>query len=254
MKKNVIILTHGVSGSSVFAALLGRAGYWLGSETVQKPDYDTFENAALVALNYELLHVLAPGIRHEHRFAFEDVSRLAQRAATLDMQPHREFLSHCAANAPWVWKDPRLTWTIRVWAKVLDLERVAFLVLTRNDLQAWISTNQRRHIESLGFTKQYNHDITRSNVRFLDDLRLPYLAMSFEDLLLQPEKTLACLNEFLELRLTMVDLRAVCKAPLHRKSRGWKDLLLAALIYAKNYRERDGRMCSDRLSNVRGST
>jgi len=60
MKKNVIILTHGVSGSSVFAALLGRAGYWLGSETVQKPDYDTFENAALVALNYELLHVLAP--------------------------------------------------------------------------------------------------------------------------------------------------------------------------------------------------
>lgn len=254
MKKNIIILTHGWTGSSVFAALLGRAGYWLGSETVQKRDYNTFENADLVALNQELLAALAPGINYEHRFASEDVARIAQASATLDLQPHRHFLSRCAANGPWLWKDPRLTWTIRVWAKVLDLEQTAFLVLTRDDLQAWISSNQRRHIQSMRFTRQYNHSITRSNLRFLEDLRLPYLKMSFEDLILWPEKALVRLIEFFHLELSMRDLRGVCSIPLRRKSRAWKDFLLAALIYAKNYGERDGRARIGQHSRAPSST
>jgi len=77
MRKNIIILTHGWTGSSVFAALLGRAGCWLSSSTVKNKDYDTFENAELVARNRELLHPHAPGIAHEHCFAFDDVSRIA---------------------------------------------------------------------------------------------------------------------------------------------------------------------------------
>src|SRR5690349_17771408 len=147
MKKNIIILTHGWTGSSVFAALLGRAGYWLGASTVRKTDYDTFENAELVAFNQELLRLLAPDIDHQHRFAIEDVSRIAQASDSLDLQPYRDFVFRCAANGLWLWKDPRLTWTIGVWAKVLDLERTAFLILTRDDLQAWVSSNQRRHIQ-----------------------------------------------------------------------------------------------------------
>ena len=67
-RKNVIVLTHGWTGSSIFSALFGEAGYWLGGETVVKPDYDTFENADLVALNNRLLHELAPALNHEHQF------------------------------------------------------------------------------------------------------------------------------------------------------------------------------------------
>ena len=241
LKKNIVILTHGWTGSSVFAALLGRAGYWFGSETIQKPDYNTFENADLVALNKELLRVLAVGINHEHRFAFADIVRIEQASAALDLQPYRDFLTRCATKDAWLWKDPRLTWTVRVWAKALDLERTNFLVLTRDDLQAWISSNQRRHIQSMRFTQEYNHGITNANVRFLDDLRLPYLKMSFEDLILTPESTLARLNEFFEVELSMADLRSVYNAPLCRKNRNWKDLVVAGLIYAKNYGERDGR-------------
>jgi hypothetical protein len=251
MKKNIIILTHGWSGSSVFAALLGRAGYWLGGSTVRKEDYDTFENAELVACNKELLRLLAPDIDHEHHFSFEDVSRIAQASGSVDLGPYRDFVSRCAANGLWLWKDPRLTWTIRVWAKVLDLERTAFLILTRDDLQAWVSSNQRRHIQSMRFTQEYNHGITRSNIRFLEDHGLPRLEMSFETLLLQPETALVRLNEFFDVNLSMADLRSVHKAPLHRKSRGWKDVIVAALIYAKNYRERDGRPRRAQISRTK---
>ncbi len=241
MKKNIIILTHGWTGSSVFAALFGCAGYWLGSETMQKSDYDTFENLELVSLNKGLLRTLAPEINHEHRFASGDVERIERASETLDLRQYRDFVARCSANGSWVWKDPRLTWTIRVWAKVLDLEQTAFLVLTRDDLQEWASANQRRHVQSVRFTKQYNHGITRSNVRFLEDRRLPFLQLSFEDLLLEPEKTLGRINEFFALKLSMGDLHRVCRVPLYRKNRSWKDFVLAGLIYAKNFRERDGR-------------
>src|SRR4029434_3424359 len=106
-------------------------------------------------------------------------------------------------------------------------------------LQAWVPSNQRRHIHSVRYIKQYNHGITRSNLRFLDDSGLPYLEMRFETLLLQPENALVRLNEFFDVNLSTLDLKSVYNAPLHRKSRSWKDMLVAALIYAKNYRERD---------------
>ncbi len=241
MDKNIIVLTHGWSGSSAFSALLARAGYSLGSETVRKVDYDTHENAELVAHNRGLLLKLAPTLNYQHSFDFRDILMIERAAASLDLRPYRDFVIRCNERGPWLWKDPRLTWTIRIWARVLDLENLAFLVLTRDDLQAWSSANNRRHVQSMRFTRQYNHGITSANVHFLQLMRLPYLRTSFEELLLKPEDTLARLNARFDINLSMGDLKRACREPLYRSSRGWQDHLRAALIYAKNYRERDGR-------------
>lgn len=238
---NIIVLTHGWTGSSVFSALLGQAGCWLGAETMHKPDYNTFENADLVTLNNQLLQALAPGLNHEHHFSPAQVLQIEQRAAGIDLQPYRQFVAECGQHQPWLWKDPRLTWTIRVWAKVLDLKTTTFLVLTRDTTQAWISANTRRHVQSFGFTRQYNGGITQSNLRFLQERNLPFVQLSFEDLLLAPDATLGKLNAGFGTTLTLAQLRAVCREPLHQKSRGWKDFTLAALIYLKNFAERDGR-------------
>lgn len=238
--KNIVILTHGWTGSSVFAALLARGGAWLGEQTVVKPDYDTFENGQLVRMNEELLHRLAPGLDHEHAFDPAQVDAIAA-APVPDLQAQRDFVARCDANAPWIWKDPRLTWTIRVWAPLLDLQQVRFIVLTRETTQAWITANLRRHVQSVAFTRAYNDGITASNLRFLHQHGLPSLSLSFEDLLLKPEATLEQLNAFAEVQLTLADLQRVCRLPLRRRSRGLKDLLVASLIYAKNYGERDGR-------------
>jgi len=240
-RKNVIVLTHGWTGSSAFSALFGAAGYWLGAETMLKPDYDTFENAGLVRLNNRLLQRLAPDLNHEHCFSDDDVQRIARRAAGVDQPDCREFVALCEQHGPWLWKDPRLTWTIRIWANLVDLRNTAFLVLTRDHTQAWISANLRRHVQSGAFTRQYNGGITRSNLRFLQERSLEHLQLSFEDLLLAPETTLDKLNTYFGLGLSFEQLKAVCKLPLHRKSRNWRDFVVAMLIYLKNYGERDGR-------------
>lgn len=243
--RNIVVLTHGWTGSSVFAALLGRAGYWLGDSTVRKTDYDTHENSALVERNRELLARLAPGLSHEHRFSDRDVSEIAERAGRIDLAPLREFIESCDSHGTWLWKDPRLTWTIRVWARVMDLQRTAFLLLTREDLQAWISANARRHVQTWRFTRSYNHGITASNRRFVDGVGGHALQLSFEDLLLRPEDTLSRLNEAYRTSMAMADLHAVCREPLYRRSRDVRSLVEAGLVFLKNYDQRDGRARRD---------
>jgi hypothetical protein len=239
--KNTVILTHGWTGSSVFAGLLERAGAWLGEETMVKPDYDTFENAQLVRINNGLMERFAAGLNHEHDFSSAQISQIAERALGSDLTPQREFMSLCAQHGPWLWKDPRLTWTIRVWAEVMDLSSTRFVVLTREPVQAWITANLRRHIQSMAFTRAYNGGITQSNVQFLEERGLAYLPLSFEDLLVQPQASLEKLNQHLGSALQVTDLQAVCRLPLGRRSRGTADFIKAAAIYAKNYGERDGR-------------
>ena len=238
MKKNVIILTHGWTGSSVFSALIGKAGYWKGDNTHKKPDQDTHENKELIQLNERLMSELGFTGDHEHEFDLATIQNLAKRAENIDLSPYQEFVDKCEQNKPWIWKDPRLTWTIRVWAKLLDLKNIAFVILTRDDEQAWISCNLRRHIQSKRFTKAYNHGITSSLQKFLDENQCGFVKYEFEDLLLTPDKTIEELNGFLDINLTMEDLTSVYRYPLYKKSRNWKDKLEATAIYLKNYKER----------------
>ena len=239
MKKNVIILTHGWTGSSAFAALLGEAGYWHGDNTFKKPDYDTYENIKLVELNNQLLTELNfAGDREHEIISSEIVDELARKAAALDLTPYRAFLENCQQHKPWIWKDPRLALTIRIWAKLLPMEEVAFIILTRDSEQAWITSNLRRHIQSYAFTQHYNAAITDNLKKFLNENQQDFIEFEFEDLQLTPEDTIAKLNNFLNIDLTMDNLRSVYKFPLYKKSKGLKDKLLAWLIYLKNYRYR----------------
>jgi hypothetical protein len=95
--------------------------------------------------------------------------------------------------------------------------------------------------KACGSRGHYNHGITRVEPTFsLDDRRLPYLELSFEDLMVRTGSDARTMNGFFGLGLSIGDLYSVCNMPLGRKSRNWKALLRATLIYVKNYAERDG--------------
>ncbi len=250
---NIIILTHGWAGSSVFAGLLGRAGFWLGESTARKHDYDTFENHELVRLNERWLATMAPDLRYEQQqFDAATLARFSPLPAGDERNQALAFVRHCNMHEPWVWKDPRLTWTLRVWAPLLDLSNVSFLLLTREPTQAWISANLRRHIQSWHFRRDYGESITQANLAYVASIARPHLALNFEELLLQPESTLARMNRVFGTQLELADLQAVCKEPLYRRTRGWVDGVKAALIYGKNFRLRDGRGVGSRSRSDNG--
>ena len=238
MRKNVIILTAGLSGSSVLASLISTAGYWVGDNTFRKADYDTYENEDLIQLNLRLFQEAGYKGDYTTSFSQEVLERIASGYEQFTHSPYLAFLAKCNDHRPWLWKDPRLWLTIRFWKHLLNLEDCNFVLLTRDPLQSWISANIRRQIQSYRYVKYYNDRVNESIKNFLSDNSLPHLHLQYEELVLGPDAAIAKLNGYLSTHLGVEDLQAVYNKPLYKNPRSFWDLLKAGSIYVKNYSRR----------------
>jgi len=112
-------------------------------------------------------------------------------------------------------------------------------LLTRGTVQSWISSTLRRQITTYRYSKRYEENIKTSALQFLTENRLPYLSVSYEELIERPVETIRRLNEYLETALTIQDLKTVYHKPLFRNPRNsLLKHMKAILIYLKNYAER----------------
>jgi hypothetical protein len=237
-QKNVIILTQGLSGSSVLSSLLAGAGYWVGDATYAKRDYDTYENSDLIPINRDILDVAGYNEDYQVKFNKEHIALVARAHECVDGDRLQAFLDLCDKHRPWLWKDPRLWLTIRVWKHWLDLDNISFIHLRRDPMQMWISTNLRRQVQSRRYCDAYGRGVDGSIREFLEGNRLHHMEMVYEDLIEQPERTLEELSGFLGLSLGLDDLQQVYKGDLYGRGKGLGSLAKAYLIYLKNYRER----------------
>jgi hypothetical protein len=239
MRKNVIILTSGLSGSSVLTGLIARAGYWMGQETFRKAEYDTNENRELIDLNLRLFEQAGYKGNYLLEFCPEAIDAIAELRERADLAPYRAFIAKCEEHQPWIWKDPRLWLTIRFWKPLLDVKHCQFILLTRGTVQSWVSSTLRRQITTYRYSKRYEENIQQSAVRFLTENKLPYLSLSYEELIESPAEVITRLNDYLDTELTVEDLKRVYHKPLYRNPRNsWWKHMKAVLIYLKNYSER----------------
>lgn len=238
MQRNIIILTTGLAGSSVLTGLLAEAGYWTGDDTFKKSDYNTFENQELVEFNRRIFKETGYHRNYTMEFDNEDVRMISVKSRAIDPQSYRDFVARCEQHKPWIWKDPRLSLTIRFWKDLIDLDQVQFIILSREEFQTWVSTTIRRQIQTREYCRKYMDEVHDSLVKFLTENKLPFIEIVYEDILMQPEGTLAKLNRFLGTQLDMENLKRVYRGPLYRKQRGFVDIIKAYLIYLKNFGER----------------
>jgi hypothetical protein len=239
MKKNVVILTSGLSGSSVLTGLITRAGYWTGDATFKKSDYDTFENRRLIELNLRLFQESNYKGNYLLEFSPEAIAGVASLYGKIDDGPYRAFLAECDQHQPWIWKDPRLWLTIRYWQNLLELKNCRFILLTRGTVQSWISSILRKQITTYRYARNYETRIQESAVEFLKEHGIEYLHLTYEGLIVHPVETLERLNRFLDTGLTEGDLKAVYHKPLYKNPRSsLMKHVKAMLIYFKNYSER----------------
>jgi len=235
---NVIILTGGLTGSSVLAGLLSAAGFWSGEGTFRKRDYDTYENSELIRLNRQLMQRVGVGEEYTMRFVPDAIERIAALQAVEDPGGYRGLLADCDGHAPWMWKDPRLWLTIRFWNGLLDWSRIRVLLLRRDHMQAWVSCTQRRQIQTFAYARRYNESIQASLRKFLESNAIRFLPVLFEDLIVAPEREVGRLSSFLETDISMAHLRSTYGGVLYRRPKTFRDTIEAGLIYLKNYGER----------------
>ena len=240
MKEGVIVLTSGLTGSSVLTALIARAGYWTGLATHDKVgEYNTYENTRLIELNRSLFAAAGYTGNYLTEFRPDLLRQVDHLATSIDITPYREFLAQCDRHSPWIWKDPRLWGTIRFWSRLLDPRQCRLILLTRSLFYIWVSVLQRGQIRGYRDLRSYETAIVRANREFVAGVGAPAIEMCYEDLILHPAESIGCLNRFLGAELSVADLESVYHKPLYRSPNGsaW-DVARAVLIYAANYSRR----------------
>jgi hypothetical protein len=238
-RSNVIILTSGLSGSSVLTGLICRAGYWTGRTTHKKAHYDTFENEALVELDLQLFRNAGYHGNYLMEFSQDAVDTIAAYYGKADHRAYQDFMAECEGHRPWIWKDPRLWLTIRFWKNFMPIQDCRFILLTRDLTQTWISQTLRRQITTFRYSRNYELSIQNSVLQFFQQNSLPHIQVSYEDLIVQPAHSIRRLNDLLGTRLTVEDLRATYHKPLYKSPRAsMVRSLKAVAIYMRNYSER----------------
>ncbi|MFX0195821.1 MAG: hypothetical protein ACFFCW_06845 [Candidatus Hodarchaeota archaeon] len=231
MRKNIIILTTGASGSSVLTGLISTQGYWLGEET-KKIDFETYENAELVDLNIRILY--ASGFKRSdcNDLPPPSIAAIEKLSQSINLRPFLDFLERCKNHQPWVWKDPRLSFTIHFWAQLTDLSACRFIFIDRDPYQSYAGLILSRRVPmSFKDQIQINRNYTKSCNQFFKDRGLRPFKCTFEDLILDPENLLQKLNSFLELQIDLDHLKSIYDGRLFMKRYSKLDFIEAKLIY-----------------------
>lgn len=241
-RPNVIILTSGIAGSSVLASLIARRGYWLGERT-ETVAYETAENSRLVELNIRLFQASGARGRDLGQLPPPDAARISRLADEIDLTDFREFVAECDANGPWLWKDPRLCYTVGFWQRIMDLRGTRLILASRDHRQVWIGAVLRgRQCVRFADTRDmaiYAGDASRAFIRAIG---AEYHEVTFEDLIEHPDRAVAGLNAFLDIDLTVEDVRAVYRGALFRRRWSGVDLVKAWLRYLYCSRVRGARV------------
>lgn len=243
MGNNIIVLTTGLSGSSVVTSFVSQAGYWIGDQTVKKDNqtgkYDTYENDKLVELNRGLIKEVSLDYNNDAQFhkrahiIFENAIDKID-----DKKNYSEFIEYCNLKGSWIWKDPRLWLTIGFWQSILDRTSTKIILLYRDPLSLWISLQNKRQIVDYNYLKTVEKNSREDLGKYLSEKGFDYYLLCYDDLLLYPDKTIERMNNYLDTTLTVNDLKNVYRGEIGRKTWNMRKLIKSLLIYVKNYKSR----------------
>lgn len=231
MTPNVIVLTNGLSGSSVLTGLIAKSGYWLGDETKLR-EYNTYENSRLVDLNIRILKHSGFDWAHGLDIPPPSIEKIKQLAESKDQEEYRAFISACDRHQPWLWKDPRLCYTIFFWKHLIDFDNIKLIIMERDLKQIWTGQILRTKVPiPLDKLQIIQRDSYRSCLQFVKEARIPYHELTFEQLILEPEKSLVGLSEFLGKEISMEEFRAIYRGTLYKKRWSGFDYMKARLKF-----------------------
>jgi hypothetical protein len=237
---NVIVLTTGISGSSVITGFLAKSGLWAGDETVYKDNatgtYETYENKKLVVLNESLMREASLDFDPKVRYNKEAREKFDNLYLQIDTQKYIDFMEECELHSPWIWKDPRMLITIGFWKNLIDFSNTKVILLHRNSYEIWKSQTIKRTIFSYRYLKK-SEDKTRMEVtRYLEDNDFSFISVEYDNFTQKPLPQIKLINDFIGADLSVKDWNEIFRKT--SKISRIKRTVLAYLIYLKNYKQR----------------
>ena len=224
--KNVIILGAGRTGSSFLSGLVSYNRFYINREMITSregyPDGD-YENPELIMLNKQIL--LKSGYGYDKAFALKpvDIDSIKQFSKTAENTAFKNFVIKCNQNQPWLWKDPRLCYTIFFWQRFIDITRLRFIKITRDPYLVFRShsKHQVKHLKK----DLYNNYAwqTRAVDRFLSEHNLNALHIDYAEL--KSPAIIHKINDYLETDISREDYFEIKKDNISKKESRFRFLL-----------------------------
>lgn len=224
----------------MLAGVFARKGFFVapdGNSDLRHPDRANpegyWEAQSLIDRNVEAL--AAAGFGPHNTWMFESITaEQVARIARLPALPgHRQFVDEYQKRAPWVWKDPRLCYTLAYWWPLVDPGGTQVLLIKR-DPDAIV-----RSFERVGWSEPTEaaradvrrriHDHVSAAEKSIESLRIPHLALQYDRFHEEGARIAEQLSDFVETTLTISDLRFE-KRYDHSSARGRVTVLLERLV------------------------
>ena len=226
LMKNVIILGAGRTGSSLLAGLIAHNRYYINAEKIAArkayPDGD-YENPDLVDLNQKIL--LDSGYGYSKVMAHKpvDIAAIEQLALNTRDDVYADFLKQCEENRPWLWKDPRLCYTIYFWNSFLDLNDIQFIKITRDPYLVFRSHSkfQIKDTKKNIITNYYKQNDAVD--AYLKKHGIKALTVDYSEM--KNQNVFKKLNDYLQTDISPDDYRAIKKENISKKEPDYKFML-----------------------------
>lgn len=218
MANNIIIIGMARSGTSLAASIFANKRYFVASSQdteLQKADKFNpsgyWEANSLVQCNKETLR--AAGFQHDNTWFHEPIteSQASNIHDLIQTTEHKTFIEEYNKHSPWVWKDPRLCYTLAYWWPLLDHENTKVLLVTRNHNEIInsfkrVSTSWQTtiNLEDSNIEERINDHIASAR-EILTHYNIPFAEVDYSDYSKNPEKTASKISKLCGIEITKDD-------------------------------------------------
>lgn len=217
MPKNVIVVGPPRSGTSLTASVFAGQGYYVAEERESEvrggDDANPFgywEAAGVIDRNVDVF--ARAGYPHHNTWLFDRITpEHVDRIRLMEPSENdRRFVEGYNQHAPWMWKDPRLCYTIGYWWPLVDQDTTVVLVV-RRDVEAVYRSFRRQEwcgpgAEARDGVRQLIADHIQSALESVERLNIPHLVVEYEQYLITPDAVAKRIGEHCGLPLDGRDL------------------------------------------------
>lgn len=212
MPKNILVVGMARSGTSLSASVFAKNGYFVAEDEERelKPGnvYNPigfFEAESLIARNRQIFNYVGYQFDNTWMYAPIQDKHVALINQLSPSAEHISFVQKYNGRSPWVWKDPRLCYTLRYWWPLMDSNTAVLLVTRKKEAiynsflrTKWIGASKAERDATYACIEAH---ITNAKQALLD-LNIPHVEVDYDDYRVAPRQVCNKLNAAFGLTLT----------------------------------------------------
>ena len=217
MPKNVLIVGMPRSGTSMTASIFSRYNYFVAenkdNELRSADEFNPsgyWEVKPLIQANVEILK--SAGFNHDNTWLFDPITdKQSENILKLDpSSKHKQLVDKFDSQQPWMWKDPRLCYTLGYWWPLLNPQTTRVLLLKRSKLEifkSFLRLNWRSNTDKdkKDVNRRIEHHL-KSAENAIKFYNIPFIEIQYSDYKNKPNEIAKKLSDFFEINITRKDL------------------------------------------------